>query len=204
MVSFLLKVVVISASGALAPGPLTAATASAGLKNGWKAGIMISLGHTVIELPLVILLSLGVATIFKNSSASFLLGLLGSGFLFFFGFSTIREALQKKQQDKKRVYRMPSPFLTGVALSALNPYFIAWWVGIGTPLISEAVSKAGYIGIGLFYIFHVWLDYAWLSLIAGISSLGRAQNKLVRWLFVALGALVIYFGINMLVKILIT
>jgi threonine/homoserine/homoserine lactone efflux protein len=36
MFELLLKVVVISTSGALAPGPLTAAIASAGLKKGWK------------------------------------------------------------------------------------------------------------------------------------------------------------------------
>ncbi len=200
MISFLLKVVVISASGALAPGPLTAATASAGLKRGWKAGIETSLGHTIVELPLVILLSLGVATILKDPKASFFLGVLGSGFLFFFGFSTIREAFQYRPQGQPLKQKTPPPLMTGVFLSALNPYFIAWWVGIGMPLISEALKIAGYLGIGLFYIFHVWLDYAWLSLIAGISSFGRSQVKLMRWLLLVLGGFVIYFGINMLIK----
>jgi threonine/homoserine/homoserine lactone efflux protein len=94
MINFLFKVVVISASGALAPGPLTAATASAGLKKGWRAGLETSLGHTIVELPLVIFLSFGVVSILKNTVASFFLGILGSGFLFFFGFYTVREALQ--------------------------------------------------------------------------------------------------------------
>jgi len=200
MISFLLKVVVISASGALAPGPLTAATASAGLKRGWKVGIETSLGHTIVELPLVILLSLGAATVLKDPRASFFLGILGSGFLFFFGFSTIREAFQYKEQSQISKQKTPSPFITGVFLSALNPYFIAWWVGIGMPLISEALKIAGYLGIGLFYIFHVWLDYAWLSIIAGISSLGRSQTKLIRVLLLILGGFVFYFGVNMLIK----
>jgi len=200
MVDFLFRVVIISASGALAPGPLTAATASAGLKRGWKAGLQASFGHTVVELPLVILLSLGVAAVFKNPRASFFLGILGSGFLFFFGFTTIREALQNKLQDDNRIYKSPSPFLTGVALSALNPYFIAWWIGVGAPLISEGVGRAGYMGIGLLYIFHVWLDYAWLSFIAGIASLGRVRTKVFRWILLALGGLVVYFGVTMLIK----
>ena len=87
MIDFLFKVVIISVSGALAPGPLTAATASAGMKRGWKAGIEVSLGHTLVELPLVLLLSIGVVTIFENPKAHFVLGVLGSIFLFFFGHS---------------------------------------------------------------------------------------------------------------------
>ncbi|UCG91790.1 MAG: LysE family transporter [candidate division WOR-3 bacterium] len=197
MADFLLRVVIISASGALAPGPLTAATAAAGLKRGWKAGLQASLGHTVVELPLVILLSLGVSTFFNNPRAHFLVGFFGSAFLFFFGFATIREALQQKQHDDNRRYRVPSPFLTGVALSALNPYFIVWWIGVGTPLISEGVGKAGYVGVGLFYIFHVWLDYAWLSLIAGVSSLGRMKTKTFRLILLVLGGFVVYFGVSM-------
>jgi threonine/homoserine/homoserine lactone efflux protein len=200
MINFLLKVAVISASGALAPGPLTAATAAVGLKRGWKAGIEVSLGHMVVELPLVILLSFGVAKILKDPVAGFFLGVLGSGFLFFFGFSTIREGLQYKQQQERQVKKKPTPLLIGIALSALNPYFIAWWIGIGAPLISEAVNLAGYVGIGLFYIFHVWLDYVWLGLIAGLTSLGRAQARILRWLLLILGGLVIYFGVNMLTK----
>ena len=200
MIDFLFKVVIISASGALAPGPLTAATASAGLKRGWKAGIEASLGHTLVELPLVLLLSIGVVTILENPKAHFVLGVLGSIFLFFFGFTTVRDALQNKQHDKTRVHKTPSPFMTGIALSALNPYFLAWWIGIGAPLLSEAMSKAGYGGVGLFYIFHVWLDYVWLGFIAGISSLGRVQTKLFRWLLLVLGGLVIYFGVNMMIK----
>lgn len=200
MADFLLRVVIISASGALAPGPLTAATAAAGLKRGWKAGLQASFGHTVVELPLVILLSLGVSTFFKKPSTHFFIGFLGSAFLFFFGFTTIREALQQKQHDDNRTYRAPSPFLTGVALSAFNPYFIVWWIGVGTPLISEGVAKAGYMGVGLFYIFHVWLDYAWLSLVAGVSSRGRVRTRVFRLILLVLGGLVVYFGVTMFMQ----
>lgn len=200
MLDFLVRVVIISASGALAPGPLTAATAVAGMKRGWRAGLQTSFGHTVVELPLVILLSLGISTFFKSPRAHFILGIVGSIFLFFFGFTTIKEALDAKRRVDNPVHKVPSPFLTGVTLTAFNPYFIAWWIGIGTPLISEGVGRAGYMGIGLLYVFHVWLDYAWLSFIAGISSLGRVQTKVFTWILLTLGGLVIYFGVMMLIK----
>ena len=200
MFELLFKVVVISTSGALAPGPLTAAIASAGLKKGWKAGIQASLGHTIIELPLVILIALGVTTIFKNPKANFVIGILGSIFLFLFGIFTIRDAIKTNPKEQTIKEKTPPPILIGIALTGLNPYFIIWWIGIGTPLISEAVAKAGFIGVGLLYIFHVWLDYGWLTLIAALSSLGRVQTKVYRIILFALGLVVIWFGVEMLIK----
>lgn len=200
MIGLLLKVIVISISGALAPGPLTAAIASAGLKKGWKAGIQASLGHTIIELPLVILIALGVTTVLKNPKANFVIGILGSIFLFLFGILTIRDALPTNPKKPIIKQKMTPPMLIGIALTGLNPYFIIWWLGIGTPLISEAIAKAGFIGVGLLYIFHVWLDYGWLTLIAAISSLGRTEAKFYRILLFALGLMIISFGMEMLIR----
>ncbi|MEM3927139.1 MAG: LysE family transporter, partial [Desulfurococcaceae archaeon] len=41
--------IVVTASGALSPGPLTVATISLGTRNGWKSGFMIAIGHSMIE-----------------------------------------------------------------------------------------------------------------------------------------------------------
>ncbi|HEX7320836.1 MAG TPA: LysE family transporter [bacterium] len=204
MFPLLLKVMTISASGAFAPGPLTTAIAAAGLKKGWRAGIEASLGHTVVEFPLVLILSAGVAAIFKNRAAMISIGFVGAFFLLLFGFLTIRDTIRTKIDltgsgtagaDTGK-YAL-SPFVTGVALSAFNPYFIAWWVGIGTPLISEAMERAGLLGVGVIYVAHVWLDYAWLTFIASIASLGKGRAVLIRIIPLILGLLVIYFGIMM-------
>jgi threonine/homoserine/homoserine lactone efflux protein len=204
MFPLLLKVMTISASGAFAPGPLTTAIAAAGIKKGWKAGIHASLGHTVVEFPLVLILSAGVAAIFKNRAAMISIGFIGAFFLLLFGYLTIKDAVRTKIDLTGSVsakadtgkYAL-SPFVTGVALSALNPYFIAWWVGIGTPLISEAMERAGLLGVGMIYVAHVWLDYVWLTFIASIASLGRGRAVLIRIIPMILGLLVIYFGIMM-------
>ncbi len=207
MLPLLLKVMTISASGALAPGPLTTAIAAAGLKKGWKAGIQASLGHTVVEFPLVLILSAGVAAIFKNRAAMISIGFVGAIFLLVFGFSTIRDAIRVKidlpgpgTTKEGAGKRSLSPFVTGAALSALNPYFIAWWIGIGTPLISEAMGRAGLPGVVIIYVAHVWMDYAWLTFIAGIASLGRGKAVLIKVISMILGLLVIYFGIMMFHK----
>jgi len=199
MIQLLLKTAAISASGALAPGPLTAASAQAGIKRGWKAGLKISLGHTIVELPLVLLISMGVTAVLKNTRVSFIIGLIGGAFLLYFGITTIIEALNYRQ-EKNSIQTASVPFLTGVLLTGLNPFFLAWWVGIGTPLIMEAIAEAGYAGVGLFYIAHVWLDYVWLSFIAAVSSFGRLKTWVFRLILGTLGCAVIWFGISMLLK----
>jgi len=150
--SFIFKVVVISSSGALAPGPLTAATAAIGLKRGWKGGFWVSVGHAAVELPLVILIATGVAVALTQPAAVSFLSMAGGAMLIFFAFMTAKSAFSRAEG---RSESSANPFSTGVALSALNPFFIAWWAGIGAVLISEAMSLWGYAGIAVLYLSHI-------------------------------------------------
>lgn len=200
MLTLLLKVIVISTSGALAPGPLTAAVASVGLKKGWQAGIQASLGHMVIELPIVILIALGVTTIFNSPKANSIIGIFGGIFLFLYGIMTIKDAFKTNPKQEKIESKSLTPIFIGIALTGLNPYFIIWWFAIGTPLIAEAIAKAGFIGVGLLYIAHIWLDYGWLTLVAGLASFGRVQTKVYRLILFILGLVIIGFGLELLLR----
>ncbi|MEO0130554.1 MAG: LysE family transporter [candidate division WOR-3 bacterium] len=195
MVELILKVMIISISGALAPGPLTAATASWGVKRGWKAGLEISLGHTFVEFPIVLLIGLGLMNFLKLEKFYFYLGIFGSLFLFLFGILTIKDALSYNPSAYVKE-KLSFPLLTGISLSLFNPYFLIWWLGIGMPLIYEAIKKSGFIGLSILYIFHVSLDYFWLIFIATLSSF--AKKKIYRYLLFILGIIIIYFGIKML------
>jgi len=52
------EVVLVSAPGVLSPGPLFFANIIYGSKMGITAGIKIAYGHTMVELPLIIILEL--------------------------------------------------------------------------------------------------------------------------------------------------
>jgi len=58
LLNFIVTVVLVTASGALAPGPLFFATVSHGTRSGAKGGLAFSIGHTLVEFPLVLLLAL--------------------------------------------------------------------------------------------------------------------------------------------------
>ena len=65
VIEFTAEVVLLSASGVLSPGPLFLANLIYGSKGGYHSGIKIALGHTIVELPLIIILAL---SIFEYSS----------------------------------------------------------------------------------------------------------------------------------------
>ncbi|MEM4425870.1 MAG: hypothetical protein QW335_07810, partial [Candidatus Nezhaarchaeales archaeon] len=62
--------------------------------------------------------------------------------------------------------------------------------------IYEALSLWSFQGIALMYLSHVWLDFAWLPIIAYLASLGRLNMKFLRFLLIALALAVLYFGVS--------
>ncbi|MEM4818127.1 MAG: LysE family transporter, partial [Candidatus Nezhaarchaeales archaeon] len=128
-----------------------------------------------------------------------ILALAGGGFLLFFGFLTLKDALRPYSLSTSKVKASryyENPLVIGITLSALNPFFIIWWFGVGSPLIYEALSLWSFQGIALMYLSHVWLDFAWLPIIAYLASLGRLNMKFLRFLLIALALAVLYFGVS--------
>ncbi|HEX5922180.1 MAG TPA: LysE family transporter [Nitrososphaeraceae archaeon] len=60
IVEFSMQVILLSASGVLSPGPLFFANLFYGSKQGVRSGIKTALGHTFVELPLILIISLGL------------------------------------------------------------------------------------------------------------------------------------------------
>jgi threonine/homoserine/homoserine lactone efflux protein len=204
-IAFLVEVAIISLSGALAPGPLTASTATLGAQRGWRAGLLVSIGHTIVEFPLVIAISLGVLAAFTSSpEASLILGLIGGVFLVCFGLMTGRDAVHAelpKSTETRSLKTYGAPLSVGMTLSAFNPYFIIWWIGVGAPLIMEAISLGGFPMLTGFYVSHVWLDYAWLILVASVTSLSRLNARYYRIILAALSVMVSLFGVNLILRV---
>lgn len=209
-ISFIIKIIIITSSGALSPGPLTISVMKKGAEEGSKAGLLASLGHMVVEFPLVYLIGLGLVTFLFNKGVVFITGVIGALFIILFGFLTLRDAIKgveiSTQEESinlsKRIIQ--NPFIIGLNLSAFNPFFIVWWIGIGAALVVEAFKYAGYLGILEMYIAHVWMDFAWLGLIAYLMKFGTRvmEKKGYRVMLLIIGLLLLYFGSSMLINLL--
>ena len=199
--SFLGLVVVISASGVMSPGPLFAANVMYGLREGKISGIKMAMGHTIVEFPLILLLGVGFFSIESIPEIRTAITILGAAGLFVFAILQIRSVTKQKFNLETRSGQ--GPFVAGILLSALNPFFIIWWLTIGLVLISESIQNFGIIGIVILFLFHIWMDYAWLFTIAAFSS--KAKNYLSKRNFkiiiIGLSVVLIYFGIDFLFKL---
>jgi len=198
---FALTVIIISVSGVMSPGPLFTANIMHGLKEGTQSGLKIAAGHTVIELPLIILLAVGVISLEAIPEFKTTIVLLGAIGLFGFAGLQIKNVLTKKIQTGVQVKH--GAFLTGVLFSALNPFFIIWWFTIGFKLISDSIEIWSYWGIGILFGVHIWMDFVWLGFVAfSASKAGNIlSNQNYRILMIALSGVLIYFGISFVLEI---
>ena len=168
LVLFLIEVVVISLSGVMAPGPVTAAAIGMGTRSRY-AGPLIAVGHGVVEFPLMILIVLGVGRILKLPTAQIVIGLAGGIFLLIMAIQMLK-SLRSAEKQQAQVTKS-APVLAGIILSAGNPYFLLWWATIGLALATTATG-IGIWAFALFAIIHWLCDLIWLSALSWASFKG--------------------------------
>jgi threonine/homoserine/homoserine lactone efflux protein len=224
-IEFTAEVVLLSASGVLSPGPLFLANLIYGSKGGLHSGIEIAIGHTTVELPLIILLALGI---FQYSSFTLtdeslrIIGLIGGIAIIMFSMAQLSNMIKKREDivdihDKRsrnkdkatsllnriatRIEGRPI-IIVGILFTAMNPFFIIWWLTVGLKLISDSIYLFGIIeGIIILFSSHSWMDYAWLAITAYLISKGRTiiRERLYHFFLLSISFLLAFYGISLVV-----
>ena len=203
---FLFEVFVISFSGVMAPGPVTAAAVAMGARSRY-AGTLIALGHAIIEFPLMLLIILGMGVLLESTNTQMVVGLAGGVFLLVMAFQMLTNlSAADNPQDK---HTKTKPVLAGLILSASNPYFLLWWATVGLALATTA-SRLGIWAFALFAIVHWLCDWSWLQALSWASFKGsgllgpRSQRIILLICSLALfifGLFFIYNAVIILVKL---
>lgn len=181
----------VALTGAMSPGPVLTYTIFNSIKakeKGWLVGVMVILGHAILELGLIMILFLGIGPFLENDIVVVIIGILGGGLLIFFGLSIIRDLkqekidfsfltpdLEKMEKDSKenKLFNM-HPIIGGVLISISNPYWILWWVTWGLNAMTQFnVSLANQTLFWGFFLGHELGDFAWyvpIATVVGFSS----------------------------------
>jgi threonine/homoserine/homoserine lactone efflux protein len=193
----ILSVVVISLSGVMMPGPMFAVTLAKSYKSPW-AGAQMSLGHAVIEVPLILLIYFGFARFFQNSTVQLVLSLLGGAMVIWLGVGLFRARAAVVEKGKDLPY---SAFVAGILMSALNPFFLLWWATIGSMLIMKFFDF-GVIGLATFTAVHWLCDLVWLSFISVLIYKTKALwgKGFQQGVFITCGLVLIGFGVWFMVS----
>jgi threonine/homoserine/homoserine lactone efflux protein len=185
-------------SGALMPGPLFTVTIAESARRGFKAGPLLMVGHSILELVLVVAVVHGLGAYLKLPPVMGGIALCGGLLLLFFGIDMVRTAgrlsLNKKVDDPQPQSRQ-HPVLLGILTSLSNPYWTLWWASIGLGYLVTAM-QFGVIGICAFFIGHIAADFAWYSLVSYGVSQGKSllRDTGYRVLIRACGVFLFFFG----------
>jgi threonine/homoserine/homoserine lactone efflux protein len=202
IVQFIITVVLVTVSGALAPGPLFFATLSQGSQSGTKTGMVFSISHTIIEFSLIMCLAVGLLTVANEQFVKQIIGISGGLVLIIFGFIQLKNFITRNvEENKPKVIETKRLFLLGMVFTGLNPYFIIWWLTVGAQLIILSLEFASFVGVIFMYVCHVWMDYVWLI---SISYFAKKGSNIIgmKWyqpLLGIFGVILVYFGVQFIV-----
>jgi len=133
---------VLSLTGALAPGPLSAAVIQQASKRGRLHGLLPMVGHAIVELGIIaaIILSVNALTL-TPFTVDILMG-FGGVIIIIFGILALRE-YKHDDVDSRNIVKHETSAKTaleattqGALVSIFSPYFLLWWFGAGLSFIS--------------------------------------------------------------------
>ena len=198
LVLFLIQVFIISISGAMQPGPVTATAITMGTRSRW-AGSLLAVGHGIVEFPLMVLIIFGLGAIFQKTSAQIVIGILGGLALLYMAYGMFKTV--SRSVDIQAGAKKDKPILAGIIFTVSNPFFLVWWATVGLGLAITA-TKFGLYAFALFAIVHWLVDLLWVTALSLASFHGttlfgpKVQQRVMQ---VCDGAM-LFFGLFFLYK----
>ncbi len=191
---------VVGFSGAMMPGPLLAVGIAETPRHGWKTGPVISTGHAIAEVFVVVALSLGLAALAENGVVTAVIGIVGGTALILMGVQMVYEIVRNRvSYEIAEPEKQSSRKLAGKGITATlsNPYWFVWWATVGLSFLVKSV-KFGWIGPVVFYFGHILSDYVWYSAVSVLLFLGRKviMGRTLRILIGLCALFLIYLGIT--------
>ncbi len=189
---------VVGLSGAMMPGSLLTYTIRKSLTVGPRAGFIIAAGHALLELVLVVVIFMGFGIILQSEPIQIGIGIVGGFLLAWMGMDMLLGSIRNKVSVKtdNEQARSGNMVLSGMLISAANPYFLLWWAVVGLGFLLQAYESFGIFGVVIFFLGHATADFGWYALVSGIVGTTRRfiSEKPYRVILIILGALLIFFG----------
>ncbi|MDD1777601.1 MAG: LysE family translocator [Candidatus Helarchaeota archaeon] len=207
----------IAFSGSITPGPVFTIVIKETPQRGWTTGPLVVVGHSILELLLIIGLVFGLDLILETSLAQLIICLIGGIVLCFLAALMLIDALIKKISITKAIDQRSTnglkarfvPIFDGIITSISSPFWILWWATIGVSLIFTELPpltvvpiEFGFIGLLVFYIGHIMADFVWYTFISVMIASGKKwiNDKVYRIILVCCAAFLIYLGITFIIN----
>jgi len=192
----------VSLSGAMSPGPLSALAFTEGPRFGQWTGTRLAVGHGLVEGPLVLAIAFGLGYWLHKPVVGAVIGIFGGAVLAWMGWTmvvsawrgqlSLRQLSEEKTPGALRLGLVPA----GMLLSVSNPFWSLWWASIGAGFIF-ASQKYGFLGLAVFYTAHWLTDFLWLTLLSFLTASGSRVigDRLYRALLIGCGLFLLAFSL---------
>lgn len=191
---------VVGFSGAMMPGPLLTVTISESARRGARVGPLLMLGHSMLELVLVIALTAGLKRYLHNDMFITTVSILGGIFLAWMGYGMLKEVI--RGSVSLDLSAGPSgitlgPVLAGILVSLSNPYWTIWWATFGLSYITKAWAL-GLTGVAFLYTGHILADFTWYGAVSFAVAKGRGlmSDRLYRGIIAVCGAFLVFLAVS--------
>ncbi|CAA6815077.1 MAG: Transporter, LysE family [uncultured Sulfurovum sp.] len=162
MLNSLLEGFLLGLGAAVPLGPINILIMNHALKS-YKSAVCIGLGAMSADMIYLLLILLGVATVFNNALFMLGLGLLGSFFLAYMAysiFSSRHNHLDKVEQVASEksvsIKSLMKYYFQGLVLTGLNPYTIAFWLSIAGYTVNQNLNPI-FTVVGMFCAILLWI-----------------------------------------------
>ena len=168
----------VSLSGVMMPGPVSAMAITEGTRRGPVAGPLITVGHAAAEAVMLGLLVLGMNRVLQQPPVLGAIGILGGAVLAWMGWGIAGAAWRNRlDPPAEAVGRSAGRSLVraGLLTTMTNPYWLLWWATVGAAYFVRFTRFGPLAVAGLFFIGHISLDLGWNSFLALVVGAGRGK-----------------------------
>jgi len=179
---------------------------SAGAQRGFIAGPLISVGHAVTEAVMVVALAIGLGQVLQQPIVAGVIGVLGGVVLLWMGWDLTRSvwqdfsAFNTPRPDAGHSVVRSGLVSAGILLSVSNPYWLLWWATVGSATMLRFL-EFGLLGVLVFYVSHISLDFGWNTFLSTVSRSGREVigDRAFRLVLLMCGVALLAFGVYFIV-----
>ena len=200
---------IVGFSGALVPGPMLTLVISSVARKGFWTSFFIVVGHSLLELVVVVSFFLGILKYLSSPLITKIIGILGGTLLLYIGVDIIISVFKKKytidfkSMLKQRTITGKSTgtvILKGILISLMNPYWYIWWISIGAAFLIKSVEFKT-LGVSSFYVGHISADFIWYLFIGFLVNTGRRffNQKIYNGILIACSIFLFYLGIRFII-----
>jgi len=194
------------AIGAVAsPGPISTAIVSQTPRRGWIVGPLVASGHSLTELGMVLLISLGLAGL-SHPTVQSAIAIIGGMLLLWMGGIMFWEIWRGKvrlplPEDGTEPMNGRQLLGLGILATLSNPFWYAWWVTVAAGYLAAA-KMIGAGAIAAFFVGHISADYAWDTLLSTVIGGGKRwmNDTIYQVLILVCAAFFVYLGAVFLVQ----